>query len=204
YLWALRHRLRVRGGFGGGLPSRRSGTLAGIRRNARRYRTPFVRRLPASEDSRRTSPEFAHRRALPGSRNHDHASLHRPSRGRGCAGALRHVLVDLCRLGRGVLRRSLGDGPMAVVAHHARRALLDSRSVALAGVVPAPRERAGAWRRASRTKGACALCVRPNPESGLLWLKTLVVVLCGADAHPTEVRREGFAELFRLCIRMEI
>ena len=62
------------------------------------------------------------------------------------------------------LRRSLGDGPLAVVAHHARRALLDSRSVALAGVVPAPRERARAWRRASRTKGACALCVRPNPR----------------------------------------
>ena len=86
YLWPLRHRLRVRGGFGGRLPSRRGGTLAGIRRNARRYRTPFVRRLPASEDSRRTSPEFAHGRALPGSRDHDHASLHCPSRGRGCTG----------------------------------------------------------------------------------------------------------------------
>ena len=85
YLWPLRHRLRVRGGFGGRIPSRRGGTLAGIRRNARRYRTPFVRRLPASEDSRRTSPEFAHGRVLPGSR--DHASLHCPSRGRGCTGA---------------------------------------------------------------------------------------------------------------------
>ena len=31
-----------------------------------------------------------------------------------------------------------------------------------------------------------------------------VVVLCGADADPAEIRREGFAELFRLRIRMEI